>query len=217
MNLELPYVTALVLGSVHAFEPDHLAAVTSFAVRKPEPRAAMRFGFQWALGHGTSILLAGALLIFVGVRIPLSAADMMDRVVGAALMALGVWTVYATRLMHVHEHVHDGRPHVHVHSHLRSSAHEHSHAPALMGLLHGLAGAAPAVALVPLAMFDTAAAGLMYLLTFAFGTALSMSLYAMFAGFVAGRATSMSVKAGRVIARASGAATIVVGMIWLLR
>jgi len=217
MNLQLPYLTALVLGSLHAFEADHLAAVTSFAVQKPQPRAAMRFGFQWALGHGTSILIAGALLIFIGVRIPAGAADTADRLVGLALMALGAWTVFATRRLHAHEHVHDGQPHVHFHSHLTSKSHQHSHGPTMMGVMHGLAGAAPAVALVPLAMFDTPAGGLTYLLIFAAGTAASMSLYAMFAGYLAGRATRIAEWIGRAVGQLTGVGTIIIGFVWLIR
>lgn len=217
MDFQLPYVTALILGSLHAFEADHLAAVTSFAVRKPQPRAAMGFGFRWALGHGTSILLAGALLIFIGLKIPESATGVMERVVGFALIALGGWTVWATRRLHAHEHVHDGDRHVHLHSHITKKSHEHSHAPTLIGLLHGLAGAAPAVALVPLALFDSAAGGLSYLLLFAAGTAASMSAYAMFAGFLAGRATAFAEWVGRAVGQFTGIGTIAIGLIWLIR
>lgn len=217
MDFQLPYVTALILGSLHAFEADHLAAVTSFAVQKPQPRAAMGFGFRWALGHGTSILLAGALLIFIGLKIPESATGMMERLVGFALIALGGWTVWATRRLHAHEHVHDGDRHVHLHSHITRKTHEHSHAPTLIGLLHGLAGAAPAVALVPLALFDSAAGGLSYLLLFAAGTAASMSAYAMFAGFLAGRATRFAEWVGRAVGQFTGIGTIAIGLIWLIR
>lgn len=217
MDFQLPYVTALILGSLHAFEADHLAAVTSFAVQKPQPRAAMGFGFRWALGHGTSILLAGALLIFIGLRIPESATGVMERMVGFALIALGGWTVWATRRLHAHEHVHDGDRHVHLHSHITKKSHEHSHAPTLIGLLHGLAGAAPAVALVPLALFDSAAGGLSYLLLFAAGTAASMSAYAMFAGFLAGRATRFAEWVGRAVGQFTGIGTIAIGLIWLIR
>lgn len=217
MNFELTYITALVLGTLHAFEPDHLAAVTSFAVGRPEPRAAMRFGFQWAVGHGAMILVAGALLAFADIRISPLATDALDRIVGFALMLLGAWTVYASRLMHVHQHVHDGHAHVHFHSHVTSSAHEHSHAPTLMGLMHGLAGAAPAVALVPLATFETAGGGLAYLVIFAIGTVVSMTMFALFAGTLASRARLVTASAGRVISRATGLATIVIGFIWLVR
>src|SRR5688572_22573731 len=135
MNFELPFLTAVIFGSLHAFEADHLAAVTSFAVRKPTARQSMGFGFRWAVGHGTSILIAGTVLIFLGLKIPEAATGILERSVGVVLIALGVWTVlFATRAIH---------------------AHEHSHAT-FVGLMHGLAGAAPAVALVPLAMIDSA-------------------------------------------------------------
>jgi ABC-type nickel/cobalt efflux system permease component RcnA len=217
MSSELPYITALILGSLHAFEADHLAAVTSFAVQKPQPRAAMRFGAQWALGHGTSILIAGMFLIFLGLRIPESASNVMDRVVGLLLMALGAWTVWATRRLHAHAHTHDGHVHVHMHSHIASKNHDHKHAPTLMGLAHGLAGAAPAVALVPLARFDTAVGGLGYLLIFAAGTAASMSVYALFAGYMAGRATRFAESVGRGLGQFTGVGTIIIGFIWLIR
>jgi ABC-type nickel/cobalt efflux system permease component RcnA len=217
MDLQLPLVTALILGSLHAFEADHLAAVTSFAVQKPTPKQSVGFGFRWALGHGASILLAGMLLIFLGLKIPAGATAVMERGVGVVLMALGAWTVIATRAMHAHEHMHGGARHLHLHSHLLGGGHEHKHAPTLVGLLHGLAGAAPAVALVPLAMFDTAFGGISYLLLFAIGTAVSMSVYALFAGYVAGRATRVAERFGRAIGQLTGISTIVIGFIWLIR
>ena len=217
MNFELPFLTAVLLGSLHAFEADHLAAVTSFAVQKPTPRQSVGFGFRWALGHGTAILVAGLLLISLGLRIPEGATHIMERSVGAVLIALGAWTMIATRAMHAHEHAHDGSQHVHLHSHLRGRGHDHKHAPTLIGLMHGLAGAAPAVALVPLAMFDSAFSGFSYLLLFAMGTAVSMSVYALFAGFMAGRATRIATSFGRAVGQLTGVSTIVIGFIWLIR
>ena len=217
MDLQLPLVTALVLGSLHAFEADHLAAVTSFAVQKPSPQQSVGFGFRWAVGHGTAIMVAGLLLIFLGLKIPENATSVMERAVGLVLIALGVWTMIATRAMHAHEHAHDGSRHVHLHSHLRGRGHEHKHAPTLVGLLHGLAGAAPAVALVPLAMFDTPFAGISYLLLFAIGTAASMSVYALFAGYMAGRATRLAEKLGRAIGQLTGVGTVIIGIVWLIR
>jgi ABC-type nickel/cobalt efflux system permease component RcnA len=217
MDLQLPLVTALLLGSLHAFEADHLAAVTSFAVQKPSPRQSVGFGFRWALGHGTSILVAGLFLIFLGLRIPETATAVMERTVGVVLIGLGVWTMAATRAIHAHEHMHHGSRHLHLHSHLLGDGHDHKHAPTLVGLMHGLAGAAPAVALVPLAMFDTAFGGISYLLLFAIGTAVSMSVYALFAGYVAGRATRVAEKFGRAIGQLTGLSTIIIGIVWLIR
>ena len=217
MSFELPFLTAVLLGSLHAFEADHMAAVTSFAVQKPTARESVSFGLRWAAGHGTSILIAGLLLIFLGLRIPEGATHIMERSVGLVLIALGTWTMMATRAMHAHEHVHDGSRHVHLHSHLLGRGHDHKHAPTLVGLMHGLAGAAPAVALVPLAMFDSAFGGISYLLLFAIGTAVSMSVYALFAGFVARRATRAAASFGRAIGQLTGLSTIVIGFVWLIR
>jgi nickel/cobalt transporter (NicO) family protein len=217
MNLELPFLTAVILGSLHAFEADHLAAVTSFAVQKPTARQSVGFGFRWAVGHGTSILIVGLFLIFLGLRIPESASGWMERAVGLVLVALGLWTMLATRAMHAHEHTHHGSRHVHLHSHLLDGGHDHKHAPTIVGLMHGLAGAAPAVALVPLAMFDTPLGGISYLLLFAAGTAVSMSVYALFAGYVAGRATRVAEWLGRALGQITGLGTIAIGIFWLVR
>lgn len=196
---QLPFMTAIVLGSLHAFEADHMAAVTSFAVQKPQPRAAMRFGLQWALGHGGAILIAGVLLLLLGMRIPEAATGTMERLVGLALVALGAWTAWIAHR-----------------AHLRAHAHPHS-TPAAIGLMHGLAGAAPAVALVPLAVVDSAAAGIVYLLLFAIGTALSMSAYALAAGYLAGRANRFGERAGRFVGQFTGVGTIAIGIFWLIR
>ena len=217
MDLHLPLLTALMLGSLHAFEADHIAAVTSFAVQKPSPQQSVGFGFRWAVGHGSSILIAGLFLIFLGLKVPEHANAVMERLVGLVLIALGAWTMMATRAMHAHEHTHHGSPHLHLHSHLLSGGHDHKHAPTLVGLMHGLAGAAPAVALVPLAMFDTAFGGITYLLLFAIGTAVSMTVYALFAGYVAHRATRVAEKFGRAVGQLTGLSTIIIGIVWLIR
>jgi ABC-type nickel/cobalt efflux system permease component RcnA len=56
------WIGALGLGIAHAFEPDHMAAVSAFVAGRPTPREAALFGFKWAIGHGLSLFLFGALL-----------------------------------------------------------------------------------------------------------------------------------------------------------
>ena len=193
----LPYVTAMMLGSLHAFEADHLAAVTSFVVRKPQPRDAMRFGMQWAMGHGGAVLIAGALILFIGLSIPETATNVMERFVGVALVALGVWTAWLAHRAH-------------------KFAHAHTKAPAAIGLLHGIAGAAPAVALIPLAASDTAVRGVSYLMLFALGTLVAMSGYALAAGYVAHRSAMTSHRVPQVLGKLTGISTIAIGIIWMI-
>jgi len=218
MSLLLLYGTALLVGSAHALEPDHMAAVTSFAVRRPRLRDAVRFGVQWATGHGAAIGVVGACMLMVGLRVPAGATEALERGVGVLLIGLGAWTIAGARRMHAHQHLHrDGTVHEHIHSHAIVKDHEHRHGATLVGVLHGLAGTAPAVALVPIASFDSALSGVLYLIIFAVGTACGMALYALLAGFVVGRAAFRSERMARRMAVVTGCVTIAVGALWLIR
>ena len=59
----------LLLGLRHAFEPDHLAAVSTLATR-PGARlwSAARLGLVWGLGHTTTVGVVALLIIALGVR-----------------------------------------------------------------------------------------------------------------------------------------------------
>jgi len=224
MSFLLPYWSALLLGSAHALEADHMAAVTSFAVRKPTPRAAMRFGVQWAIGHGAVVIAAGAALLLIGLVIPEVATTWLEKIVGVVLIGLGASTVIHAQRLHVHAD--RGARHAHLHSHPLPAGREHSHeshagrwshAPAAIGALHGLAGAAPAVALLQVTAMESITSGMLYLMMFAVGTAVGMAAYAAVTGFVAGRAALASERAARAIGKISGVATIAIGVFWMLR
>lgn len=218
MELALVYGTALLLGSIHALEPDHMAAVTSFAVRRPTARRSLGFGLRWALGHGGAILIVGALMIAVGLRFPEVAEHWLERSVGVVLIGLGLWTLTGARQLHVHRHAHDdGTVHAHMHSHALTEAHDHRHGATAIGLLHGLAGTAPAVALVPLTTFETPVLAIGYLGVFGIGTAVGMGLYALIAGLVVGRAAFVSERLARGVTRLTGVATIAIGLFWIVR
>jgi ABC-type nickel/cobalt efflux system permease component RcnA len=218
MQSLFPYATALILGSVHALEADHMAAVTSFAVRRPAPLAAAGFGLRWALGHGSSLLVAGLALLLAGLAIPDGLTFWLDRSVGGVLIGLGFWSLYSAVRMHAHVHRHEGGvEHAHLHSHLLGEEHEHRIAPTLIGALHGLAGAAPALALLEISGGNSTLHGLYAIVVFAIGTALGMAAYAMLAGYVAGRAALASARIARVVSGGTGIITIAIGVAWLTR
>jgi ABC-type nickel/cobalt efflux system permease component RcnA len=218
--------TALTLGFAHAFEPDHLAAVTSFVVGRPHPRSAFMFGIRWALGHGTSILVVGLLVVLLGLSLPAQFGPTFDRIAGAALVALGIWTALGARRVHAHRHTHDdGTVHAHVHAHVHVHAagathsrdHDHAHGVTAIGALHGLAGTAPVVALLPLVGIRSPAMATGYLVAFGVGVALSMGLYALLAGWVAGKAALRSQMLARGLMIFVGGLTVVVGTIWIIQ
>jgi cytochrome c biogenesis protein CcdA len=217
---------ALVVGILHSLEPDHLAAVTAFVVRRPGRREAAGYGLRWALGHGGIVFVMGISLLLLPIHLGESANLWFERAVGVSLILLGGWVLATARTLHAHHHSHvDGTEHVHIHAHPLSAhpteepgdpgAHRHRHAATLIGALHGMAGTATVVALIPLVATDSLLAGAAFLAVFGIGTAVSMVLYAMFAGVIANRAAKKSVWVGRALARVAGLGTVAVGAWWL--
>ncbi len=212
------YLSALVLGTAHALEPDHMAAVTTFVVRRPRPLQAAGFGARWALGHGAAIFVVGVALLLAGQAIPDSWTSILDRLVGVAMIGLGTWTVASARALHGHAHTHpDGTRHAHIHSHAHGQSHQHGHTVTAVGMLHGLAGTGPAVALIPLVSLRSTGQGALYLFLFGVGTAAGMAAYALIAGTVAGRLAGISDRVARGVTMFAGVFAVAVGIFWIVR
>lgn len=170
------------LGLLHALDADHILAVSSLSVASHRARPAWRFCARWALGHGMVLVGVGSLAYVAGRSLPPAWSDYAEGAVGAVLVMLGAWVLLNLRQQrfHLHFHRHDGLPaHAHWHVHASNAAHHradhrHGHGATLLGALHGLAGSAPLLALVPLARHDAGWFALLYLLVLSFGVLLAM-------------------------------------------
>src|SRR5260221_7888189 len=167
----------LLLGFRHAFEPDHLAAVSTLATRQGRLLDACRLGLAWALGHTASVgVVVGAIILF-GRHLPDRLWPAADLLVALLLIGLGGTVIlrYARGRWHLHVHSHASGPHLHLHSHAQGSAHQHAHPQRDarrslgFGLLHGLAGSA-AILVLLVAAAPTRMAQLAYFAAFAAGT-----------------------------------------------
>src|SRR5258707_15667460 len=58
------------LGFRHAFEPDHLAAVSTLASRQGSLWSAARLGLAWGVGHTATVGAIAVLVVALGVRVP---------------------------------------------------------------------------------------------------------------------------------------------------
>src|SRR6266516_1972855 len=75
LNMAPSIVAVLAIGGLlgfrHAFEPDHLAAVSTLATRPAARlRGAARLGLIWGLGHTVTVGAVAVLIIAFGVRLP---------------------------------------------------------------------------------------------------------------------------------------------------
>ena len=174
------------LGLRHAFEPDHLAAVTTLATR-PGQRLwpAARLGLVWGVGHTATVGLVVLVVIALGIQIPPRFWPAAELAVAGLLILLGgvvIWRYARGRWhMHVHSHQQSADSHLHLHSHSEDAGHAHQHGRVDarrslgFGVAHGLAGSGAIAALLVAAVPDTTSRFL-YFAAFGGGTIIGMLL-----------------------------------------
>ncbi|ASU33135.1 HoxN/HupN/NixA family nickel/cobalt transporter [Mucilaginibacter xinganensis] len=186
-----PLLLTIYAGFTHAFEADHLLAVTNIVSRRDHIWLSVKDGIFWGLGHSSTILLIGVLMILFKVGISEHSFHYFEAGVGLMLIALAVYRLQKffrckKLVIHTHGHTHshphrtadEGHKHLHVHfapkqnfnhTQLQVHTHDHSHKLAFgVGLVHGLAGSGALVVLV-MAQIKNPFDGLSYLLIFSAG------------------------------------------------
>ena len=178
-------LSALYLGTMHAFEVDHVLAMSSIVTKKSKWTHAVREGAFWGMGHTSTIVIIGILMILLKVAIPDNYFHYFEALVGVMLIALGSYRIYRffkTNKVVVHKHPHDhmnaGEHHAHSHLHVHvnnTAKHSHSHLSYGVGLMHGLAGSGELVVGVA-ATYLNPWFGVAYLALFGVGTIFGMML-----------------------------------------
>ncbi|MFQ5522244.1 MAG: hypothetical protein ACE5F5_01525 [Acidimicrobiia bacterium] len=84
-------VASFLLGLRHGIDWDHIAAITDITSSQDQPRRALWYSTLYALGHGSVVIFLGALLILLNVAVPDWVEALMEKVVGATLVVLGIW------------------------------------------------------------------------------------------------------------------------------
>jgi high-affinity nickel-transport protein len=88
--------TALALGFRHGFDWDHLAALSDIAASQQSRRRSMLLATMYALGHAAVAFAIGAAVILASAHVPEAVGDVMERLVGVTLVALGAWVIVST-------------------------------------------------------------------------------------------------------------------------
>lgn len=164
-----------VIGLKHAFEADHVVAVSTIVSQTKSLKKSSLFGALWGLGHTTTLLLVGLLILVFKLTIPDKIAFSLEFLVGLVLVILGadVLRKVIKQKLHFHSHKHVSVSHAHLHSHKSTKLHAHAHRSFAVGLVHGLAGSA-ALMLLVLTTVDSVSQGLLYILLFGIGSVFGM-------------------------------------------
>jgi ABC-type nickel/cobalt efflux system permease component RcnA len=188
MDVALRAIFALgFLGGVkHAFEPDHVVAVSTLLDREPRLGHVLRLGSAWGAGHST-MLVAGVLAIsHLRLRVSESHVAIMEVPVAVMLLALGGWAVsrayargrrsrspQASTVSQAASHAYRGRTEQTCH-HSGTGFRRTGWSGFAVGLVHGLAGSGALLLLVA-ATLPTLGHGVLYAIVFGSGSVIGMA------------------------------------------
>ena len=196
------------LGAMHALDADHVMALLALNNQTNRLRRIASCSVYWAIGHGGILLFCGILLFGFGIIIPKSLQWLAEFGVGVLLVFLGLACLWQFRKAKFVMHSHGKVQHIHWHTHghyehseadikASSSKFEHKtndfsendsitrdslqekHKPLMVGMLHGLAGSAPVLALIPALNQGHITLAVIYLSLFSTGMMLSMVIFGL--------------------------------------
>lgn len=203
----------------HAFDRDHVTAVTHFISLEPDPIKNAWFGFRWALGHAAMVLVLGSFILIFRLKFDPAFERYAEMSVGFSLIFLGAWRLIllVRERRHAHRHGHRTTTHTHPHSHQPGCEHVHRFAPTLVGMVHGAAGTAEIFVLIPITLISTAWLAYLYIGLFSLGCAATMSGYGYVVGRFYRRANETGQRIYRFLVVLTSLSGLALGMVWILK
>lgn len=226
--LDFPIFAGIIASILHVISgPDHLAAITPFAIDARQK--VWKIGFLWGLGHLSGMLLIGLLFLVFKESIPFEQiSEHSEQIVGVVLIALGFWVLYSfywRKETHLSTDTQHGEDLLNINEQanselLDSYANEknfNKHWSSFgIGVLHGFAGIAHFVLLLPVLGFENQMDSVQYIIGFGLGTVLAMTIYT----FLLGRVSTISRRQNsssifQTIRFSGGIFAITIGVYWL--
>ena len=230
------FILALGAGLLHALDADHIMAVTAIASKKLGMRAIVLLCLKWSLGHSAVLFIIGGAIFIFGLNIPHEISGYAEKGVALVLIVIGGWILrdlYKSHA-HVHFHHHEGLTN-HAHWHIdelnekkvtqnssktqacsrdNNVEHKHDHKAVMVGVLHGFAGLAPLLVIIPMTN-QPVWLGLLYLFIFSLGVFVSMLIFGGALGKLLERLQGYGVVSINLVRGLIGLASIGLGMTWL--
>jgi len=216
----LTAITGALAGLFHVLSgPDHLAAVAPLAAS--DRRRGWLAGWTWGVGHASGVVTVAALAVVLRDLLPPVEAisAWSERLVGAGLIAVGIWALRRSARVQPAAHAHGSLSHDHLHVQagpgwMRRLG--HAHASFCLGVLHGIAGTSHFLGVLPALALPTRGAALTYIGAFGAGTVLAMTAFAALVSLTAGAVARDAGGAHRVMMAAAALLAILVGGVWLI-
>lgn len=194
------------LGIKHAFEADHVIAVSTIVSEQKNPLRSALVGTFWGIGHTVTLFVIGLIVLLFKVSIPEYISMSLEFIVGIMLVVLGILTVFQARKITQTEEEH-------LDAHAKNKKHTH-HKSLIVGSVHGLAGSG-ALMLLVLSTVSSVMEGIYYVLLFGFGSIIGMSLMSILIGlpFIVSAKTFPNIE--KYLRTAAGAVSILFGIYYM--
>ena len=214
----LTAITGALAGLFHVLSgPDHLAAVAPLAASDRE--RGWLAGWTWGFGHASGVVVVAVVAVLLRDMLPpISAISAWsERLVGAALIGIGVWALGRSARISPAPHVHGTVAHDHLHvrrgpAWIRQLG--HAHAAFYMGILHGIAGSSHFFGVLPALALPSRGSALVYIAAFGAGTVIAMTAFAAAVGAIGARSRQVG-WAHRGMMLTASAVAFSVGAWWL--
>ncbi len=211
MTPTLILTLGLAIGLQHAFEPDHVAALSTQLSKQKQGSQTFKqivkegsfkssiLGVFWGAGHTTSLVIMGLLMFVLAINIPANVFLGLEFLVGIMLVYLA-FTMFSNKkifqILHIHPHEHNGE-------------HKHSHKSYLIGCIHGLAGSGALVVLTASTLGNIETV-LSFILIFGFGSLLGMVLVSNLIGLPFAFTNKIG-SANKIFKYVAGGASLLIG------
>lgn len=184
-------------GALHAVSgPDHLLSLVPLSLRRQT--GAWRLGLLWGVGHGLgTVVAAGVLFAAVSVLHLEALSHWAERVAALALIVTGI--------LGARRHQHPSR----------AATRSEERGATLVGMVHGLTGAAALLLILPVAISGTATDRLLYLGGFSIGSTLAMAVLTCGLSSVS-RLRRFPRNLGTQLPRLATALSVTVGATWMV-
>ncbi len=196
------------LGCIHAFDIDHVMAVSVMANSETNLNKCLRYSSRWALGHGAVLVVLGVLLFALGFKLPEGVAYAAEKMIGVLLILFGGLLIFQlARYQGLQNYFHH-------HEHTKTIATARG-TPFSVGIIHGMAGNAPVLAMLPALAQSNIFAALAYLLLFSIGLLTSMTLFGFCFGHLQRWLRHHNEQLLDISAGVIGLSSVAVGAVWL--
>ncbi len=130
----------LLLGIKHAFDADHVLAVSGILRKARSIWSSARLGISWGVGHMATAAIITVLLYYFRDSFFANILGYFQKIVGVMLIVIGIVALKELVYVHAHRHFHGRFSHAHPHLHQKGSTRQHLHKHIFgIGIIHGLA------------------------------------------------------------------------------